>query len=256
MADGSPWWQSFFDDLYADWGLAGSDPQRLERTIDFLVDKLRVSPGDRVLDQCCGIGRLSLPLARRGLEVVGVDQAAAYVERARRAAADEGLDLELHHADAFEFVADPPCRAAVNWFTSFGYHEDDDVNVVMLRRVFESLAPGGRLALDYLNIPMICAEFKTSMVHRARPPAPQEVLLLDEPTPDLARGVIDSTWTFIHPDGRRDERLVTTRMFMPHELVKLARRAGFEDVELYGSIEGEPLELRSRRCILIAARGD
>jgi hypothetical protein len=65
--------------------------------------------------------------------------------------------------------------------------------------------------------------------------------------------VLDNTWTFVHPDGRRESRQVTTRMYMPHEIVRMLRQAGFaDDVQLYGSIEGDPLGFESRRCIVVA----
>ena len=44
-----------------------------EQEVDFLVDALALGPGARVLDAGCGPGRHSLSLARRGIDVVGVD---------------------------------------------------------------------------------------------------------------------------------------------------------------------------------------
>ncbi|MBT4816155.1 MAG: class I SAM-dependent methyltransferase, partial [Lentisphaerae bacterium] len=41
--------------------------------VDFLVDELKLSGSERVLDLACGFGRHSLELARRGYSVTGVD---------------------------------------------------------------------------------------------------------------------------------------------------------------------------------------
>ncbi|HET6811151.1 MAG TPA: methyltransferase domain-containing protein [Acidimicrobiales bacterium] len=50
--------------------------------VAFLVDELALSPGQRVLDAGCGPGRHAHALASRGLEVVGIDLAARFVELA------------------------------------------------------------------------------------------------------------------------------------------------------------------------------
>ena len=80
------------------------------------------------------------------------------------------------------------------------------------------------------------------------------VLVLEAATPDFRRGMIDSEWTFLHPDGRRDRRHVSTRMYMPHEIVAMLERCGFGIDGLYGSVDGEPFELESRRCIVVARK--
>jgi SAM-dependent methyltransferase len=256
VSEESPWWSSFFDDTYADIGLVPAGDKAVtarDAVVDFLVRVLRLRPGDRVFDQCCGVGRLSIPLAQRGARVVGVDVTARYIERARQEAAGRGLDCEFHVGDGFEFVAPQPCSAAFNWFTSFGYSRDDRVNRKMLVCLFESLAPGGRAALDYVCVPRVLSEFQRCTVTRTERPE-GEFLLIDETVLDLRLGLFRSTFTFVHPDGRRDARRVETRTFMPHELVALAESAGFRDIELFGSAAGEPLERTSQRCILVARR--
>ncbi|MHC4129456.1 MAG: class I SAM-dependent methyltransferase [Planctomycetota bacterium] len=250
----TPWWHTFFDMTYAEVGFTAADPEHVARTVEFLHRVLELTERTRLFDQCCGIGRLSLPLARRGVHVIGVDRTAAYIEQARQAAADEGLPAEFHCADAFQFVADPPCDAAINWFTSFGYHQDDSVNVRVLQRAFESLRPGATFALDYLSIPKVFRRFQHRTWLGPDPALPDSVTVVEEPTPDFARGMIDSVWTFIHPDGHREQRRIATRMYMPHEIVGLLIRCGFGAVELYGSVEGESFGLDAPRCIAVARK--
>jgi 2-polyprenyl-3-methyl-5-hydroxy-6-metoxy-1,4-benzoquinol methylase len=60
------WWTSFFDQTYAHLGLEARDEAARERVVDTIIQLLGVTPRARIFDQCCGIGRLSVPLARRG----------------------------------------------------------------------------------------------------------------------------------------------------------------------------------------------
>ncbi|MGH7498756.1 MAG: class I SAM-dependent methyltransferase [Gemmatimonadales bacterium] len=64
------------------------------------VERLGIRRGMRVLDVACGTGNLSIPAARRGAEVTGVDIAANLLEQARARAAAEGLSAEFDEGDA------------------------------------------------------------------------------------------------------------------------------------------------------------
>ncbi|GGE68432.1 23S rRNA (uracil(1939)-C(5))-methyltransferase RlmD [Streptosporangium jomthongense] len=64
------------------------------------VEWLDVQPGERVLDLFCGLGNFTLPLARRGGEVVGVEGDDAMVVRGRENARLNGLEnVSFHGAD-------------------------------------------------------------------------------------------------------------------------------------------------------------
>ena len=56
------WWSSLYDDWLAE-QLLVREPGEIDATLAFLVDRLRLAPGARVLDQCCGISSLTLPQA-------------------------------------------------------------------------------------------------------------------------------------------------------------------------------------------------
>ena len=74
----------------------GSDFIQVNREVNRLmvsavVELLQIEPGHRVLDLYCGIGNFSLPLARRGGAVLGIEGDARQVRRARDNARLNGL---------------------------------------------------------------------------------------------------------------------------------------------------------------------
>ncbi|MBZ2167318.1 23S rRNA (uracil(1939)-C(5))-methyltransferase RlmD [Marinobacter sp. F4216] len=75
---------------------AGINQKMVHRAVDWLD----IQPGERVLDLFCGLGNFTLPLARRGGQVVGVEGDDAMVVRGRENAQLNGLDnVSFHGAD-------------------------------------------------------------------------------------------------------------------------------------------------------------
>jgi ubiquinone/menaquinone biosynthesis C-methylase UbiE len=64
------------------------------------VDRLDLKPGMKVLDVACGTGNQSLPAARAGAEVTGLDIAPNLLEQGRKRAQAEGLKIEFIEGDA------------------------------------------------------------------------------------------------------------------------------------------------------------
>lgn len=242
------WWRSLYDAHLATVLLEREEEPA--ETIDFLVRNLALRPGDRVFDQCCGIGSLAVPLAARGFTVVGCDLGEGYAARGRADAEARGVEVELVAADAFEFVPDGPCDGAFNWWTGFGYARDDARNLEMLRRAYEALRPGGRFALDTMNVPGVIRGFRPEVtIERGGLELTRRSAL------DLDRGLLHKRWVYRLPDGGHVERESTVRLHTPWELRELLRAAGFDEVALFGGIDGSRIEVASPRCIAVATKG-
>lgn len=87
---------------------AGINRAMVQRAVDWLD----VQPGDRVLDLFCGLGNFTLPLARRGAQVVGVEGDEAMVVRGRENARLNGLNnVTFYGADLHgDFTGQPWAR--------------------------------------------------------------------------------------------------------------------------------------------------
>ncbi|MGD8177031.1 23S rRNA (uracil(1939)-C(5))-methyltransferase RlmD [Marinimicrobium sp. ARAG 43.8] len=70
-----------------------------QRMVAQAVQWLAPQPGERVLDLFCGMGNFTLPLARSGARLVGLEGSATMVERGRQNARRNGLDVVFETAN-------------------------------------------------------------------------------------------------------------------------------------------------------------
>lgn len=250
------WWKSLYDDLLAKVLLDATCEKDVDDTVVFLQNVLEVKPGDKLLDQCCGTGRLSLAMAKQGYDVLGVDLIDSYIEKAKDKAQTE-LSSNKHcrfvSSDAYEFVAEQPVHGIFNWWTSFGYSATDVDNIKMVQRAFDSLLPGGRFALDFMNVPGLYRHFQPHVVNRIEEPEGQ-LVLIRETRLDHTEALMHKTWSYFLPNGQQVQHQSQVRLYSPHELHRFFKQCGFTDVQVYGDIDKSGLTLQSPRCIVVGQK--
>ena len=115
--------------------------------VAFYVDEA-VRSGGPVLELGVGTGRIAVPIAAAGIEVVGVDLSAGMLDVARERATLAGVRLDLRRGD----MRQPPVEGAFPLvlipFRSLLHMETDGDRRAVLRTVAGLLAPGGRFVFD------------------------------------------------------------------------------------------------------------
>ncbi len=226
------------------------DPDRLAGTpeeVEAMVALTGMMPGMAVLDLCCGPGRHSLALARRGMAVTGVDRTRAYLQRARRKAVRAGLQVEFVEQDMREPLGEARFDVAINMFTSFGYFEAPSDDLRVAAHLLRALKPGGVLLMDIVG--------KEIVARRWQPRDWTELadgsLLLQARRVSQGWGWVDNTWTFIR-DGVREDYTVGHRLYAATELAGLLKSVGFSKVQVFGSLDGDPYDELAKRLVLVA----
>ncbi len=244
------WFESFFGEdyfaLYAD----SFPPERTAAQVEGLVTLLGLRTGARILDLACGHGRHAIPLAQRGYHVTGYDLSPVFLDRARREAEAQGVEVRWIEGDMRALPFEQEFDAAINLFTAFGYFPDPKDDLRTLRRVHAALRPGGRFLLETLHRDALPARFLPVSAEKTS----QGAIILHERAWDLPRDVIDDRVTLVRPDGTRSEYTTSVRMRTLQAYLELFRSAGLEPEAWYGGLEGSPLELTSRRLVLLARR--
>ncbi|WP_150269544.1 class I SAM-dependent methyltransferase [Paenibacillus tepidiphilus] len=119
------------------------------REVESMIGWLSLPQGAKVLDLCCGMGRHSVALAEAGYEVTGVDLSEVLLREARTLEGAEAITWV--RSDMRQLPLAGGFDAVVNLFTSFGYFEEDEEQVKVLKEIHRMLKPGGKFIIDYLN---------------------------------------------------------------------------------------------------------
>jgi SAM-dependent methyltransferase len=236
------WFAAWFDSPYYHQLYKNHDEDEARQAIDALLDPLGLAPEARVLDLACGKGRHARYLAEKGFDVTGVDISSASIAYARQ--------FEHERLSFFQHDMRVPFRiryfdAIVNFFTSFGYFENDGDHLRSLRNVAKGLKPGGHFLLDYFNANWVGQHLVRS-----------EVKAIDGLEFHIARW-IDNGHVFKSVDftveGRPFHFRERVRLFTLADFQGLFGQAGLWLRQIYGGYDLAPFDLHSsKRLILLA----
>lgn len=244
------WYESYFGADYFDMGGDAFPAEVTTAQVDGIVALMNLRPGARILDLACGHGRHSIPLSKRGFDVTGYDLSEALLERARTDADAQHAEVRWIHGDMRDLPFESEFDAVINIFTSFGYFHDEEDDVRTVHGVRRALRPGGRFLLETLHRDGLPGRFQPVSAEKTS----KGMIILHERAWDLARDVIDDKVTLIRPDGSRAEYQSAVRMHSLSSLLTLWRGSGLEPEAWYGGLDGSPLDLTSRRLVLIGRR--
>ncbi|HKK21964.1 MAG TPA: class I SAM-dependent methyltransferase, partial [candidate division Zixibacteria bacterium] len=214
----------------------------------FMIEHLKLRKGSRLLDCPCGIGRLSIPLARKGIRVTAVDITRSYLEELQKGTDRAGLPIDIHHADMRRIRFKKEFDAAANVWTSFGFFETESDNELVLKKLYDALKPGGRCYLSLVNRDWVIAHYSETDWFDCG-----DLKVLQRRHFDYATSLNYDVWTFIK-DGKQVDRDVTIRAYSCHELFAMFRRVGFEEIEAYGSLKGEPVDRNRQMMYFVATK--
>jgi ubiquinone/menaquinone biosynthesis C-methylase UbiE len=238
----SGWWDDFFPVFRPFFGLFSQ--KQTNAQVRYLIEKLNLKPGKKFLDCPCGIGRVALPLASKGIRVTGLDITQSYLDELSKKAKRRDLKIDLVHADMRRINFDSQFDAGGNLWTSFGYFEKESDNRLVLKKMYRALRPGGKFMLHVINRDWIMVNYQ--------PRDWQEVAgvkLVEERRFDYRTSINHGIWHFIK-DGRERTLKIAIRMYSFHELIAMFKSVGFADIEGYSTVKDEPIS-RDRGMMFI-----
>ena len=235
------WYKEWFGAEYLEL-YAHRDAGEAEAHVDFVERVFAPAQPSAVLDLACGAGRHTQALRRRGYRALGIDLSLTLLTQPPPLPRVAGDIRRLPFAAGrFDWV--------LNFFTSFGYFENERENFQVLEEMVRVLARGGQFLIDLFNLDHVLANLQ-----------PRETRELGNRRVEIERWYESSTQRvnkrirILSPDRPARTFVESVRAYSEQEVTIGLRWAGLEVDRLFGNFNGEPFERHSERLILVGRK--
>lgn len=244
----SNWYEEFFHGLALDLWRKAVTEEQTQAEADFIAGILDLPTNARILDVPCGNGRHSIELAKRGLNMTGVDLSDGFIAEARQTAALGGLNIDWMHTDMRNLHTLADFAGAFCFGNSFGYMQHEE-SLNFLEAVNRCLRPGARFILETgFAAESLLPAFPGRRWYRLG-----DVFQLSEAEYDPGQSQLSVHYTFIRGSviqtGTARYSLYTIAEFK-----RMFSACGFAVRDLYSSTNKEPYRLGSGRLLIVAEK--
>lgn len=208
----------------------------------------------RILELCCGTGRLTIPIAQEGYTICGVDYTPSMLEQARAKAAKAGLEINFIEADIrtldlqeqFDFIFIP--------FNSIHHLYGNKDLFGALEGVKKHLKNGGLFLFDCFNPDIqyivenekgqtVIAEYKTD--------DGRNVLIKQTMRYESATQINRIEWHYFINGEFHSTQNLDMRLFFPQELDAYLEQVGFNVIHKFGGFGEEAFGNESEKQIYV-----
>lgn len=222
--------------------------------LDFYLGWLPKNKNARILELCCGTGRLTLPIAKKGYDISGVDFTPSMLEKAKIKAAKVGLEIEFIEADIRNLSLPEKYDLIFIPFNSIHHlYKNEDV-FKAFNAVKNHLKKGGLFLLDCFNpnIQFIVdgqkeqkeiAEYKTA--------DGREVLIKEIMRYENKSQINRVAWHYFINGEFDSIQNLDMRLFFPQELDSYLESSGFKIIQKFGDFEGGEFGDNSEKQIFV-----
>jgi SAM-dependent methyltransferase len=232
--------------------------------IPFYVDLAREAgaAGHRVLELGCGTGRVTIPIAKAGIDITGLDNSPAMLAVAKRKATAVGLgNVSWCVGDMASFKLEGSFGLVIFPFRSFLLLLTVEQQKSCLACVRDHLVDSGRLALNIFNpsIPAIADWLgsKRGMWQRRQDEQRRELWFSRDYQPTAQQ--LDEVRAEVRLDDAgaiisRVERNLRLRWVYRYEMEHLLALSGFEVEALYGWFDRQEFSDESHDMVWVARK--
>lgn len=246
------WWKTLFNALYLK-----TDGDVVENTdatvaeVDCVLAVTGAAKDQKILDLCCGQGRHSLELARRGFDnVIGIDRSRYLVRLARKRAQREHFSTKFHEGDARNIrMYQNEIDLVLLLGNSFGYFESEDDDAKIIEQIAKILRKDGVVYFDIADGDFLRAHYEKRSWEWIDPNhfVCRERELARDSKRLISREVIVNAETGVIADQFYAERL-----YNQQQLTDLLERSGFNNVRFHAA--GKTISDRSQDLGMLSQR--
>ena len=221
--------------------------------LEFYKKWLPQNKDAKILELCCGTGRLTIPIAKDGYNIKGVDYTLSMLERAKEKAFQAGLKIDFIEADIRGLNLEEKFDLIFIPFNSIHHLYKNEDLFDTLKVVRNHLKEKGLFLLDCFNpnIQYIVEnERKQQVIAEYTTNDGRKVLIKQSMHYESASQINRIKWQYFIDDKFHSVQNMDMRLFFPQELNSYLKQIGFNIIHKFGDFtEGERLLARAEQEI-------
>ena len=224
--------------------------------LQFYKKWLPTNKDARILELCCGTGRLTIPIAREGYNIYGVDYTPSMLEQAKAKANQVGVGIDFIEADIRALDLQGQFDLIFIPFNSIHHLYGDEDLFKALECVKKHLKDGGLFLLDCFNpnIQYIVEnEKEQAIIAEYTTDDGRYVLIKQTMHYEGATQINRIEWHYFINGKFHSTQNLDMRLFFPKELDSYLKQTGFNIIHKYGGFEGEMFSDESEKQIYVLA---
>lgn len=222
--------------------------------IESLFQRFGARKPELVLDMACGTGNLTLELARRGYDMIGIDMSPDMLSCAMEKSAERGLSPLWVCQDMRAFELYGTMDAILCTMDSLNYMENASDMTLVFQLVRNYLNPGGLFIFD-MNTPYKLQHILgNNLFYEIRDDI--TYLWRNEYDPKGKKCIFDLTFFVKEAEDiyRRLEEEQVQKAWTAEEIRLLLQKAGLELMDVYGAFTQDAPSAQTERAFFIACR--
>ena len=241
--DNAEFWELFYD-----WMFSPETFEEAKEQVNDIIKLTKITSGN-VLDLCCGPGRHSIPLKKKGFEVTALDLHTFLLDKAKEYSVNENLNIDFTQGDMRNFVRSDFYNLVINMYSSFGYFQNPDEDIHVLNNVYHSLRKGGKFIVDIRGKEIHAMKNSEINIHEL----PNGDYIIDKSKVRDGWTSIDMNWIYIKENKAYSFEL-NYNLYSGAELRHMMNKVGFKNVRLYGYLKGIPYNQNAKRLIAVGEK--
>ncbi len=237
------WFENWFDTHYYKILYQHRNDEEAQLFILNLFKFIPLNSEDWILDLACGRGRHAKFIHQLGYKVLGIDLSKESILEAKKF---ENPHLQFEVQDMRYFQLPIQFQLIMSLFTSFGYFENDDDNLHVLKKVYEHLLPKGYFILDFFHSEWVLKHL-----------VPHETKLLNNIYFEIHKYVENQKIVkkiFIADGNQEFTFYEKVNLFTPKDLQNRLEKTGFKIINQFGNYELQSINPESTRVIFLSQK--
>lgn len=215
---------------------------------------LQYADKGKVCEACCGTGRVTIPLAKSGINISGFDASESMLTSAKKKADESGVKINLWKDNLGSLNVTDQYDLVICPFNSLQYFYSYDQIFNAFSSIRRLLVDDGILCFDVFN-PRIAKlsknDYATKRIINVKN---NEMLIEEKSNYRVADQVISSVWTIYLKQEKISESSLDSRCYFPQELEILLRHFGFDIIEKWGDFSKNCFCDESSKQIVLAKK--